>query len=129
MNLRSDELKRENEKILSDLHEEIQLVNTRVSNTVNVLEAYTKQISSLRGEIDVKLNASDGKMKTMSDQAIAPLREELQKMAGNKDKPNLAVEVQKGIEHMKESMDGIWSSIGVLSGRITEIEAHNDRRR
>lgn len=43
-----------------------------------------------------------------------------------KDLEQSAQEFKAGVEQLKQSLEAIWNSIGVLSGRIVEVEAAVD---
>lgn len=132
ISLRFEDAKKDNERVLSDLHEEIQLVNTRVSNTVNVLEAYTKQLSLLRNEVETKLKAEAERqaahVRDETEKISSVVMSEIKNSQNSKTSANTK-EQEKVVEHLKQSMDAMWSSIGGLSGRIVEMEAHMDRSR
>lgn len=45
------QVKNENEQVLSDFHEELELITTRVSTNVSAIDNFSKQVQGLRSEI------------------------------------------------------------------------------
>lgn len=62
-------------------------------------------------------------MKKLNDQ----LTKEMQAVQAGLQKLKDPEEMGKHLEHVKQSVDALWGSIGVLSGRIVDVEATVDK--
>lgn len=109
-------LKENSEQGINDLHQQIQLVNTRVTTSVQSLESYNRNIEQLKTDFNTKLSTL--KPQSASQDINAQMEKSL---------TSVRVEVTKSMDHLKQSMDALWNSIGVLSGRIVDVEANVDR--
>jgi len=113
---------------LNDLDQSLQLVNTRVSTNVQAIDSFSTHLKQLKEDINNKLGQFSQQQlqefNTTLDKKISSVQLDASKM---KQVISASEEAVKGMDHLKQSMDALWSSIGVLSGRIVDVEANLDR--
>jgi hypothetical protein len=98
-------------------------LQSKVTESIQSSEkAVEQQISKIIGEV----KASEQKLTNLflqQEQKITQFHQQLSSTAGK------TPEMAKLLDQIKNSVDALWSSLGVISGRIVEVEAHIDMNR
>eukprot|EP01114_Cavostelium_apophysatum_P013934 TRINITY_DN3481_c0_g1_i2.p1 TRINITY_DN3481_c0_g1~~TRINITY_DN3481_c0_g1_i2.p1 ORF type:complete len:1119 (-),score=263.77 TRINITY_DN3481_c0_g1_i2:20-3124(-) len=105
------ELKTNNQQAIQQLQEVAQSSSLRANQQSDHLRNLETGLSVLSTKLDQRITAIQNHVQTTADGL------------------SKGAEDRKALENIRHALDSIWSSIGVLSGRIVDMEAHMDLHR
>lgn len=116
------EIKLSNEESVINLQEKLQTIMKSLSSKCEAnqrdLSSYTSQLTQLAGDFGHTVSQLSDLSHKLS--SIEHEVQETQKWLSSKNK------ALEGLSILRESVESIWSSLAVLSGKITEAEAKID---